>query len=265
MRRTGASTVPPYGPVKGMLDGVALVERQTAPVVDVALLKQHGIARANEYKVLHALRFLGLIDADGRTTPESRLLRTRGPARTEALRRLVRRAYADLFSRLDPARASRDDIHNYFVTRHNLSRDLAGKAATFCLELCRLAELDAAADALPDGLPNGEAPARLEAAELPADGLATAPGERADSGAPSRAVLSEPRPMPRVQAVARPQTLGWAVGGDAGPPDVQVTLALTAADIEIRSEAELMELFRRVRRAWTAAGRPEGDDGDERP
>lgn len=136
--------LPPYGPVRGMLDGVLLMERLAPDTVDRALLKQHGIAPGNEYKVLHALRYLGLVDAEGRATPNSRLLRTRGATRTEGLRRLVARAYADLLGQLDLETASRDDVHNYFVTRHNLSRDLAAKAAGFFLELCRMAGLPAA-------------------------------------------------------------------------------------------------------------------------
>src|SRR5262245_29355248 len=79
---------PPYGPARGMLEGLRLLQRTSPNVVDQELLRSQGIARGNEYKVVGALRYLGLIDEDGRPTDRARLLKARGPLLTLNLQQI---------------------------------------------------------------------------------------------------------------------------------------------------------------------------------
>ncbi|MBI3979750.1 MAG: DUF5343 domain-containing protein [Chloroflexi bacterium] len=220
-----ARTVPPYGPVKGMLEGIHLLRRVTPAQVDEAFLKANGVAPHNEYKVIGALRYLGLIDAQGRPTERSRLLKTRGAAFTLNLQRIVQDAYADLFARVDVKKASRDEIHNYFITQGGHGAEMASKAARFFVELCRLAEIELA--------PIGRGRA----------GGATAAGPGGGRARPSSAP-EEPARTPATEWVGFPTAIPL-MAGLVMPPFV---LAITPETARL-SEEELVELFRRVNRA----------------
>ena len=135
--------MPPYGPAKGLEETLRLLERIKGERVDTALLRQNGIAPYNEYKVVNALKFLGLVGDDGTLTDKGKLLRLRGPAYQQHLRRVVQTAYAELFEHVSLASANRDDIHNFFVARRGLSPEMARKATRFFLELCELADIRA--------------------------------------------------------------------------------------------------------------------------
>ncbi|MFC2059333.1 DUF5343 domain-containing protein [Chloroflexota bacterium] len=87
---------PPYGPTRGMLQALDLLRRTTPLRIDSDFLRSSGVAPGNEYKVAGALKFLGLIDGDGRPTGKSRLLKTRGSTHTQALQEIVRDAYRDV-------------------------------------------------------------------------------------------------------------------------------------------------------------------------
>lgn len=210
----GIVRTPPYGPVKGMIQGVELLRRASPAVVNEDLLQQHRIAPGNEYKALGALRFLGLIDETGQLTDRARLLKTRGATFTLNLQQIIRDAYGELFDRLDPRTASRDDVHNYFVTEVGLGAEMATKATRFLLELCKLAELTIAAG--------------------PA---ATNPSSMRAGAAPNQA--------PSGQTTASAPSFGLPVVFGMLPP---IVLALTPETARL-SEDELTDLLRRVQRA----------------
>lgn len=132
----------PYGPTRGMLQALQLMRKTTPPKVDGNFLRMNRIAPGNEYKVVGALRFLGIIDDEGRPTEKSRLLKTKGEAFTSALRDIVRNAYKGLFQHLGSGKKSPEDIYNYFVTEEELGAEMATKATRFFVQLCHLAEID---------------------------------------------------------------------------------------------------------------------------
>lgn len=138
--------IPPYGPTKGMIQGLQLMQRMTPAKVDGNLLRSHRVAPGNEYKVVGALRFLGLIDGGGKPTEKSRPLKTRGAAFILALQDIVRAAYRELFQHLDSDELSPERIYNYFVTEAGLGAEMATKATRFLVGLCQLAEIKLAPD-----------------------------------------------------------------------------------------------------------------------
>jgi hypothetical protein len=70
-----------------------------------------------------------------------------GPTFTLALQEIVRSAYRGLFQRLDVKKATKEDIYNYFVTEDGLGAEMAAKASRFFTTLCRMAQIELAADA----------------------------------------------------------------------------------------------------------------------
>ncbi|MFC1906056.1 DUF5343 domain-containing protein [Chloroflexota bacterium] len=135
------SVPPPYGPTEGMLQGIELMHRLSPTKVDAKLLKTNGVAPGNEYKVVGALKYLNIIDEDGKPTTKSRLLKTRGPSYLLALQDIVKTAYKDVFSEVDMRTASKNQIHNYFVTDLGLGIEMAVKASRFFISLCQQADL----------------------------------------------------------------------------------------------------------------------------
>lgn len=132
---------PPYGPTRGMIEGLQLIQRLSPTKIDENFLRANRVAPGNEYKVVGALKFLGLIDEAGRPTQKSQLLKTRGATYTLALQEVLRTAYRDLFAYLSPEQATREQLYNYFVTRTGIGREMAIKATRFFVALCRLAEI----------------------------------------------------------------------------------------------------------------------------
>ncbi|MBI2863626.1 MAG: DUF5343 domain-containing protein [Chloroflexi bacterium] len=214
--------VPPYGPVKGMVEGLQLLQRASPSVVDEALLRSNNVAPNNEYKVVGALRYLALIDDEGKPTEKSRLLKTRGATYMLNLQELVRQAYGDLFKRISLRDASRDLIYNYFVTEAKMGSEMAAKATRFFIELCRLAGFDTSSD-----LQGGRPPK--------ASGLKTAQ-LKAKRAAPRReAGVAEPRAPVAPAATSLP-----------------LMLAVTP-EMAKMEEDDLEQLFRRMLRAWRRA------------
>ncbi|MFC1979062.1 DUF5343 domain-containing protein [Chloroflexota bacterium] len=135
------SAPPPYGPTEGMLQGIELMHRLSPAKVDAKLLKNNGVAPNNEYKVVGALKYLNIIDEDGKPTAKSRLLKTRGPSYVLALQDIVKTAYKDIFDQLDMRNTTKDQIHNYFVTDLGMGIEMAAKASRFFISLCQQADL----------------------------------------------------------------------------------------------------------------------------
>lgn len=134
--------IPPYGPTRGMLQALELMRRVSPAKVDGNLLRRNQIAPGNEYKVVGALRYLGLIDEEGRPTERCRLLKSKGSAFTSALKDIVRNAYRALFRWLGEKGSSPEEIYNYFLTEEGLGAEMATKTTRFFIQLCRLAEID---------------------------------------------------------------------------------------------------------------------------
>ena len=143
----GRGLIPPYGPSRGMLQALHLLRRTTPTRIDSDYLRVNKIAPGNEYKVVGALRYLDLIDDDGKPTENSRLLKTKGATYTLALQDIVRKAYSGIFRGLKPNEITRENIYNHFVAQGGLGAEMATKATRFLVKLCKLAEIELAPDA----------------------------------------------------------------------------------------------------------------------
>lgn len=132
----------PYGPTKGMMQALQLMRKSTPPKVDGSFLRLNKIAPGNEYKVIGALRFLAIIDDEGKPTEKSRLLKTKGAPFTSALQDIVQTAYSDVFHQFNGSKYSHEDIYNHFITKHYLGPEMAAKTTRFFVQLCQLAEID---------------------------------------------------------------------------------------------------------------------------
>jgi hypothetical protein len=214
----GHGLIPPYGPSRGMLQALHLLRRTTPPRIDSDYLRLNKIAPGNEYKVVGALRFLNLIDDEGRPTDNSHLLKTKGATYTLALQEIVKKAYSGVFRGLKPSEITREGIYNYFVTEGGMGAEMATKATRFLVKLCRLAEIELAPE-LPRAASRGKRRAKAQ----------TQPYSRTQMGvAPADYVLQSPAPV---------------VSGQ-----FPMVLALTP-EMASMSVEQLTELFRKMRLA----------------
>lgn len=132
--------LPPYGPVQGTIAGLNLLQRGNLTRVDEEVLEREGVAPGNEYKVVGALRFLGLVDESGTVTEKALVLRSRGAAFKLGLQEILKGAYAPLFTERGPI-ASFEEAHNRLVRHYRMGRESAAKAARLFLALARFAGL----------------------------------------------------------------------------------------------------------------------------
>jgi len=88
-------------------------------------------------QLMSALRFLGLIDANGVPTNRLRVLvSARGPQRTEFLRQTTYEAFTFLFrSSFDPQSGTYAQLEELFHSQFELSRDVSRKCLKFFLML----------------------------------------------------------------------------------------------------------------------------------
>jgi len=207
---------PPYGPTQGTIQALQLLQKQSPGRVDETFLRSEGIAPRNEYKVVGALRFLGLVDADGQPTERAHLLKTRGATFTLNLQEIVREAYSDLFREIRPREATQEAVYNHFVVKARLGGEMATKATRFFRSLCQWA-----------GIPLPEEP--------PARRAGARSGSKTKSPSRGKAV----RAAPKGQVEISP-----GFGGDSLP----FMLAITPETARL-GEEELVELFRKIRRA----------------
>ena len=117
----------------------------TPKKVDTGLLLDYGVAKGNVFAMMSALKFLGLVDNEGKPTPAFGSIQVMGDEFVSNLREIVNTAYGDLFARLDVSRDSREHIRNYFS--RNYSPSQSNKATILFLDLCKEAGIPVMAGA----------------------------------------------------------------------------------------------------------------------
>jgi hypothetical protein len=120
----------------------------TPPHLDAIELQEYGIPKHWAYHLLSALKFLNLVEKNGKTTPALSSLQMRGDEFKHSLEAVVRNAYAELFTKVDPARDSRANIMNFFMKHYGISPSGAEKATTLFLDLCAEAGIPTLKEAL---------------------------------------------------------------------------------------------------------------------
>jgi hypothetical protein len=106
----------PYAPVNNVLSVIRRVRERGLPdALSFGELQRIGIPAGNAARTLAALRFLGLVDEDGRrTTAFDRLGRAKSDEYNEVLAEIVHDAYKGVFSIVDPSQHSDIEIADAF-------------------------------------------------------------------------------------------------------------------------------------------------------
>ncbi|MCH8025885.1 MAG: DUF5343 domain-containing protein [Chloroflexi bacterium] len=106
----------PYAPVNNVLSVIRrLRDYGLQEVLNLGELERIGIPTGNAPRTLAALRFLRLVDEDGRRTPAfDRLGRAKSEEYTETLAEIIRDAYSEVLGIVDPAQNTEIEIADAF-------------------------------------------------------------------------------------------------------------------------------------------------------
>lgn len=112
---------------------LAVIQRQNPTVIDAAFLKQ--IAPSNEGKLLAQLKFLKVIDDQGRPTDTLFALNMVGQEQKKGFQAMAREAYSDLMGEIMIDKAVPEDLVNFFIRKYGFTRDKGVYATKFFLYL----------------------------------------------------------------------------------------------------------------------------------
>jgi hypothetical protein len=127
----------PYAPIGALRDFLERIRHENPPArIDVAYLQRNEIAPKNEYALISALKYLGILDARGHPTPIFRRLQGSEETARETLKNLVLAAYAPLFED-GGAEMSDEQLYDWFTQHSSVSQ--ARNAARFFKEVCQQA------------------------------------------------------------------------------------------------------------------------------
>jgi hypothetical protein len=112
-KKDGEKVKYPCSRLKGLVDFMAFAqEPDWKPAkIDIALFKKLDMAKGKEGEAVHALRFLGLIDAGGVPTSEFDELKHDYQG---TIKRLVQERYSELFSLIPPRMVNQSRLVKFF-------------------------------------------------------------------------------------------------------------------------------------------------------
>ena len=112
---------------------LAVIQRQNPTVIDSSFLSQ--VAPNNEGKLLAQLKFLHVIDEEGKPTELFSMLNMVGAEQKKGFQKMISESYGELMSEIVVEKAVPDDLVNFFIRRYAFTRDKAINAAKFFLYL----------------------------------------------------------------------------------------------------------------------------------
>jgi hypothetical protein len=112
---------------------LAVIQRQNPAVIDSTFLNQ--IAPSNEGKLLAQLKFLHVIDEQGKPTQLLPMLNMVGEEQKKAFQEIAKGSYQDLLGEVKIDKAVPDDLINFFIRRYAFTRDKSVNASKFFLYL----------------------------------------------------------------------------------------------------------------------------------
>jgi hypothetical protein len=118
---------------------LSVIQRQNPTIIDASFLRQ--IAPSNEGKLLAQLKFLHVIDEQGKPTELLPMLNMVGEEQKRGFLQIVKDSYPELLSELKIDKALPDDLVNFFIRKYSFSREKALNASRFFLYLAEKASI----------------------------------------------------------------------------------------------------------------------------
>jgi len=172
----------PYAAPSNVIDVLKRLRSRNLPDrVDGEYLRAAGVPDGSNYRVVFALKFLGLVENDIPTSELRAIATSTDEEYRTILKRLIQTAYRDVFEVVDPAEDGADKIANVFKRYTPASQ--RDRMVVFFLGMCREA-----------GIPTLDPPRQRTSG--------VAPGERR-SGTRVRSKAQSPAPSPAASIASR--------------------------------------------------------------
>lgn len=129
---------PPYLSLAKLQKTIDILSARSFSEVSAVLFTSNGFSKLDAQLAISTLKFLGLVDENGRATEQMPALRLKGDARKESLGGIVRSAYKKLFDTVDaPQNLSTIDLANAFHAHYpKLSDRVIRTAMPVFIKLC---------------------------------------------------------------------------------------------------------------------------------
>ena len=128
---------PPYLSISSLEKILSILSSRKLGEINASYLSAQRFSKFDVGIAIVALKFLGLIDKDCKTTDLTKKLQLQGKPKEEALQTMIRNAYAKIFSVIEsPQNLSNQELSNEFIAQYNLSPRLAKSAVPVFQWLC---------------------------------------------------------------------------------------------------------------------------------
>ena len=126
----------PYLSASKMGKLMELISQRSLISIDPGYFKNYGFGQADAYLAINTLKFLGIIDDNGKSTDTLRKFQLLGDSRNSEVQQILKITYKKLFSVTNDAyKLSKDHLTNEFMHLYSLSRRIAISAVPAFLKL----------------------------------------------------------------------------------------------------------------------------------
>lgn len=137
---------PPYGNVKWYRDFFELIRKKPYDVFGKDIIELNIIKGPNATMLFNGLRFLGLLEENGKVTDKFESLRRLGDEFKENLKKVVTEAYGLLFSKVDVESAKPEYLFNFFSEYYKCGKSTAFLSTKIFVYLCQEAGITLSQD-----------------------------------------------------------------------------------------------------------------------
>lgn len=155
MEKTGAITPeikkeeilnPPYGNVSWYPSFFELIRTRQFDIFDKERIELNIIKGSGASQFFIGIRFLGLVEDNGKTTEKFESLRRTGDEFKKNLKKVVEEAYGELLAKIVIDKAKPENLVNYFMEKHQYSQTTAKLALKIFVYLCQEAGIPISPD-----------------------------------------------------------------------------------------------------------------------
>lgn len=133
---------PPYGNVAWYESFFDLIRSKSFAKFDKGIIELNIVKRANATMLFNGLKFLGLVEEDGKVTEKCESLRRKGEDFKTNLKVIVEEAYNHLFSKVVVAKVKPDNLFNYFAEYCDYGEATARLSIRIFVYLCKEAGIE---------------------------------------------------------------------------------------------------------------------------
>jgi hypothetical protein len=139
MNQKENSVTPTYLSVPKLAKLITIISSRNLSQIGTDQFIGHDFSKSDATLAVSSLRFLGLIDENGKATESIKKFQLNGEQRLKTTQEIIKMAYSKLFDAFVgsmPYATSETELENEFIIQYNMSKRTAGSAVRAFLWLC---------------------------------------------------------------------------------------------------------------------------------